>query len=357
MISVIIPAYNDERFIGRCLDSIVSQSFKDYEVVLVLDGSTDKTKEIATSYIGKVNRLFVIEQKNAGAGKARNNGIDHSCGEFVVFVDADDWLDPDALNILHQIEVDTNADYIVANAITVEKYSNDKLNYRKIGHAQDVFVDERSAVSKLYFDLNHDSSSHSPWGKMFKSAIIKENNIRFPDLRRSQDIVFNNLYARYISSIFVSSKYIYYFWNTIYTSSIYKDKTNRRNTPHFIEAEKNHLQTMEVVVSTFYDTMDYRNYTLSDDEQQLMNDGFLVGIYNNIAANVLRSFKNAKYALDNYRGNTHFQMAIKSPKQVILPYKLLAFLLRNGLYIMSIIYVRVVEFLNLSLKNIKSICK
>lgn len=352
MISIVIPAYNDERFIGRCLDSIVSQTYHDYEVLLVLDGSTDGTKDMASSYVGRIKSYSILEQPNSGAGKARNNGVEHSRGEYIVFVDADDWLEPNALLELVQIEEKTNADYIVANAITVEKRDSDEPNYRRIGHDKDIFVEGEPSVSRLFFELDQDGSSHSPWGKMFKSSIIREHSIKFPDLRRSQDIVFNNLYARYIKSIYVSTSYIYYFWNTIYTASIYKDKTNRRNTPRFIEAEKNHLQTMAEVAKTFYETMSFRGYHLSEEEQQKMNGVFLQGIYNNIATNSKRSFKNAKYALDTYGSNSLFQNAIRSPKNVRLPYKILAFFLKNRLYNLSIIYVRAVEKLNDFIKSL-----
>lgn len=345
MISIIIPAYNDEKYIARCLDSIVIQNYKDYEVLLVLDGSTDGTKNIANNYIGRVNKLRIIEQNNAGAGSARNNGIEHSSGDFIVFVDADDWLEPNALQTLIEIEENTNADYIIANAITVEQKDESEPKKRFIGHETDCFV-QGDAVSRKFLELDVDSSSHSPWGKLFKTQIIKENNIRFPDLRRSQDIVFNNVYARYINSIYVSSTYIYNFWNTIYSAKVYKDKLNRRNSPRFIEAEKNHLLTMSKVVGSFYETMRLREYKMTDAELQMKRDSYLIGIYNNIAANANRKRSNAYYALNTYGDGEYFKKAIDSPKNVMLAYKILAFFLRLHLYGVAISYVKFCEFLN-----------
>lgn len=353
IVSIVIPAYNDEKYIMRCLESIESQSYKEYEVLLVLDGSTDKTKELSLNFVGRVNNLHIIEQENAGSGRARNNGIEHSKGEYVVFVDADDWLEPDALSILMEIENDTNADYIVANAIVVEKKDDAEENKRYVGHAEDSFVEGSTEVSKKYFDLDVDASSHSPWGKLFKASIIRENNVRFPDLRRSQDIVFNNTYARYINSIYVSKQYIYNFWNTIYTSKVYKDSKNRRNSPRFIEAEKNHLGTMSRVVGSFYETMEIRGYYLTEEDYQMRNDSYLVGIYNNIAANAKRNINNVKYALNTYNKDTFFQRAIAKPKNVMFVYRVMAFLLKNRWYSLTAYYVLLCERLNVILKEIR----
>lgn len=351
MISIVIPAYNDEKYIVRCLESIEKQTYKDYEVLLVLDGSTDKTKEFASNYVGRVNNLHIIEQENTGSGRARNNGLEHSNGEYIVFVDADDWLEPEALKILMEIEDETNADYIVANAIVVEKKDDAEENKRYVGHAEDSFVEGSTEVSKKYFDLDVDASSHSPWGKLFKASIIRENNVRFPDLRRSQDIVFNNTYARYINSIYVSKQYIYNFWNTIYTSKVYKDSKNRRNSPRFIEAEKNHLGTMSRVVGSFYETMEIRGYYLTEEDYQKRNDSYLVGIYNNIAANAKRNIKNAKYALKTYNTDNYYQKAIATPQKVMLVYRIMAFLLRKRCYLAAAYYVLICEELNDILKK------
>ena len=351
LVSIVIPTYNDEKFICRCLDSIMKQTFTEYEVIVVLDGTTDSTKELAMSYSGKIRNLNVIYQENAGAGRARNNGIDHSQGDYIVFVDADDWLEPNALEILVDIEKRTNADYIVANAIVVEKKDDEEERKRYVGHSEDLFV-SGEMVSKTYFNLDCDSSSHSPWGKLFKASIIKDHDVRFPDLMRSQDIAFNNTYARYINSIFVSKQYIYNFWNTIYSAKVYKDKKNRRNSPRFIEAEKNHLGTMSKVVGTFYDTMKHRGYILSKEEQQQKNDNYLAGVYNNVVATSKRGKANVLYALSTYSNDVYYQNAIASPKSMIA-YRIFAFFLRHRMHLTASKFALLCDGLNDIVKKIK----
>lgn len=351
MISIIIPAYNDEKYIARCLQSIVNQSFVDYEVVLVLDGSTDNTKSTSLNFNNKINRLKIIEQDNAGAGKARNNGIEHSIGEYIMFVDADDWLEPDALQILWDIHELTNADYIVANAVIVED-RNGKIIHRYIGHENDSFVRDEDVIIK-YLELDYDGSSHSPWGKLFKRDIINKHHIRFPDLRRSQDIVFNNLYAKHISSIYVTSKYVYNFWNTIYSSDLLNDSSNRRNSPKFIEAQKNHLNTMEIVAASLYDVISFHKYELTQEDRLRINNSFLKGVYNNIVANAQRSITFAEYALEKYHLNASFQKAIAAPSNINIVYRLFAYFLRRRLFKVAIYYVLLVEWVNSTIKRYK----
>lgn len=341
LVSIVIPTYNDEKYISRCLDSIEKQTYPNYEVIVVLDGSTDGTKAIAESFLTKVDNISVVYQENSGAGKARNNGIKHSKGEYICFVDADDWLEPNALEILLDIEKKTNADYIVANAITVEQ-RGDTVSQRRIGHTKDIYA-EGSEVAPLYLQLENDASSHSPWGKLFKRSIIVENNVEFPDLRRSQDIVFNNIYARYIKSIYVSSEYIYNFWNTVYTKKLYKDKNNRRNSPRFIQAEREHLKTMEVVMDSFLNTMDTLHHNLSPREEQTLYKSFLKGIFNNVTANSKRSVKTAVVVLKENCQNKNFIRATAGKTSADIANRVFAFFLRNGFFHIAAWYTLIID--------------
>lgn len=97
MISIIIPVYNVEKYLAECLESILAQTYTDFEVILIDDGSPDSSGIICDAYAQKDNRIHVIHQSNAGVSTARNNGIEYATGEWITFVDSDDWLDPDFL--------------------------------------------------------------------------------------------------------------------------------------------------------------------------------------------------------------------------------------------------------------------
>lgn len=351
MISIVIPAYNDEQYIEKCLDSISRQSFKDFEVILVLDGSTDATKQKAEVYCSILPKLIIVEQQNSGSGKARNHGVEISSGDYIVFVDADDWLEDNALKTLIDIELKTDADYIVANAVTVE-IRNGKENRRYLGHTTDAFY-TGDQVSKQFFQLDYDNSSHSPWGKLYKSSIIKTNKVQFPDLRRSQDIVFNNNYAKFISSIYVSSSYVYNFRNTIYTKKLLNEAGNRRNSEKFVQAELNHINTMTIVANSLFETFEYRNYILDEEELQKLYDGYLIGVYNNIEANTNRRWKNAKNVLKKYGDTDYVRNAVKSPRDVRYAYKIFAFFLKHHMYNIVVLYVSLITKLNQFIKKNK----
>ena len=112
-VSIKIPAYNAAEYIRECVDSILAQSFKDYELILVNDGSTDSTNDILKEYACSDSRMRVLQQKNSGQSVARNNGLRHATGRFVVFVDSDDYMaSPDALARMCHVIDESEADFV-----------------------------------------------------------------------------------------------------------------------------------------------------------------------------------------------------------------------------------------------------
>jgi len=115
VISVIVPVYNVEKHLRRCIDSILTQTFRDFECILIDDGSPDNCPVICDEYAVKDSRIIVIHQENAGVSVARNAGLLIASGEWIGFVDSDDWLEPEALKILIEKQIETNADIVRAN--------------------------------------------------------------------------------------------------------------------------------------------------------------------------------------------------------------------------------------------------
>lgn len=115
MISVIVITYNAERSIARCIDSIINQTFKDIELIILNDGSTDKTLSIINSYKEIDNRLIIISRENRGVARSRQEGLDLSKGEFSVFVDSDDWVEPDFLEALYNKAIATKSDMVICD--------------------------------------------------------------------------------------------------------------------------------------------------------------------------------------------------------------------------------------------------
>ena len=120
-ISVVIPIFNTAPYLKECLDSVLNQTFTDFEVICVNDGSNDSSLEILKKYQQKDNRIKIINQENKGAGAARNVGIDHSRGEYILFLDSDDYLDKDTLNDCYEIAHSKSLDILLFKIINFDK--------------------------------------------------------------------------------------------------------------------------------------------------------------------------------------------------------------------------------------------
>lgn len=182
--SIIIPVYNVENNIKRCIDSVLSQSFIDFELILVDDGSSDNSGEICDKYAEIDKRIIVIHQKNQGVSAARNEGIKKATGKYLVFIDGDDFVEKDILKKLNQ----SDADFVL---VGFSEYSDNKVIK--------TFLDDEecwqaTSDEGIKHFLNTKSSIYV-WGKRYKKSIIDVYNIRFrQDLNISEDLLFNNDY-------------------------------------------------------------------------------------------------------------------------------------------------------------------
>ena len=171
VISVIIPVYNVEKYIRQCVDSVLEQSYKDFELILVDDGSPDNSPAICDEYAQKDTRVSVIHQKNLGVSAARNNGIRHAKGEWITFVDSDDWVDTD---YLEKFELDKDdADLIIQG---LEYYDNRNGQYFKQIKVADCILSGTDS-KKLVADNNVLGSGY-PVAKAYRKFII-DKGVRF----------------------------------------------------------------------------------------------------------------------------------------------------------------------------------
>ncbi|WP_433863468.1 glycosyltransferase family 2 protein [Sphingobacterium thalpophilum] len=209
-ISVIIPIYNAEKTIERCVKSILKQTVDDYEVILVNDGSKDNSLNLCEHFAQYDNRIRVISQLNSGPSKTRNVGIDNSLGDYLCFVDADDWLEEDYLSVfLENLKDDRTLliqdifrDTIDSNQRVVESRHNS--NY--IQGMVDV-ID----ANRLIIDYNLLRFGY-PFGKFYKASIVKEKDIRFnPGIHFSEDLIFLLEYLKYQDGVFFISKPSYHY--------------------------------------------------------------------------------------------------------------------------------------------------
>lgn len=171
-VSVIIPIYNSECYLERCLDSISAQSLTEWECICVNDGSTDRSNLILERYRVKDTRFKVIEQENYGASAARNNGIDISKGEYITFVDADDYIDDDYLQNLLCGIIESDSDICCCGYNCISP---------KDQYKQNDFETSNNINRDLFLKQLLTGTGGITWGKLYKSELIKKNCITFPN--------------------------------------------------------------------------------------------------------------------------------------------------------------------------------
>ncbi len=127
-VSVIVPVYNVEKYLERCIESLINQTFDDIEIIALNNGSTDKSLDILNYYAHKDKRIRVINNKNIGVSKSRNIGIEEAIGEYISFVDSDDWIDSNMIYILYDTISDNNCDLVMCTYIReLSNHSKDKV--------------------------------------------------------------------------------------------------------------------------------------------------------------------------------------------------------------------------------------
>ena len=190
-VSVIIPVYNPGKLLVNCLNSIVNQSLKDIEIICVDDGSTDHSLDILKDYAKNDFRFKIYSQDNLGAGCARNKGIENSNGEYIIFVDSDDWIEPDMCEKLYYHAENLNADLVLFD--TIWHLENNKI--KKVIHFDDDFF--KSNYDSNIFDYNSikdlimNGYYGVIWCKFYKASFIKNNNILFPNHKIYNDVEFH----------------------------------------------------------------------------------------------------------------------------------------------------------------------
>ncbi len=192
--SIIVPIYNVETYLEKCIDSIISQTYNDFELILIDDGSTDKSYEICKKYEVKDKRIFLIHQTNKGSAATRNLGIKHSKGEYLIFIDSDDFWNTDKLLFnLNKIIVECSPDVILFGYNKFYAQSNKTKQVSKILKRTDIYNLKKEESFKLLFLKKIFISS--AWTKVVKSKLIKDNKIFFREGILTEDIEWSALIA------------------------------------------------------------------------------------------------------------------------------------------------------------------
>jgi len=263
LISVVLPTYNVAQYLQQCLESVAAQTYRNIEVIIIIDGATDGSYEIAKDFCKTDSRFSVYWQENAGSGPARNAGLERCKGEFVMFVDPDDWIEPELLEKLYEAQSEGDYDLVASTRIKVEYDSKGQVKKIKPQHLADKTIDGKDAVRQAYMQMLRSGVVSNPTQKLFKLSVIRENKVEFPSLKRSQDIVFNYRYYSCVQSLRLIS-YSGYNYRYMPTQLAGKSPADYCKTIIFLY---NDIQAI------------YQSWGIAFPEQEMCNWFFRVRIY------------------------------------------------------------------------------
>ena len=189
LVSVVLPIYNVEKYLPKCLDSVTGQSYKNIEIICVNDGSPDASEQIVADYIKKDSRIVLINQKNQGLSGARNTGIEAAKGEYVVFLDSDDWLDPETVEVAVEEAQKENAQLVMWSyvrefptaSVTKDVFKEERIVFEGEGLTNRLHRRMAGLTGEELSDPGNADSAVTAWGKMYKTECIRD--LRFVDTK------------------------------------------------------------------------------------------------------------------------------------------------------------------------------
>ena len=233
--SIVIPVYNVAGYVEKCLDSILAQTFEDYEVILVDDGSTDETPAIIDQYAKKDDRITVIQKKNEGVSIARNTGMEKATGKYFLFFDGDDFVEPYCLQELHEIAEKNNIDTIIYG---YHRYANGEVWETNVPQFPNQMYEGKAVLEEIlpkFIGISYDGinawlrheegalvvENPALWRSMVSVDVVKKNGLLFnPELRVGEDTLFISEYLTFAQHVYIQKK-CYYYLVTRETSTIY----------------------------------------------------------------------------------------------------------------------------------------
>lgn len=245
-VSIIIPVYNGEKYINKCLKSLIGQTLKDIEIICIDDGSTDNSLEVLNSFAKKDNRIKVLTQNNSSGGvsAARNMGIKAASGEYLGFVDIDDWVDRDFFEKLYNAAIQNNCNMAAAGYKRCKRFKTTiKQRFKNI----DIFDDMNAIVKVL------DVPGHCYiWNKIYKRENWLKAGISFP-------------LGRYYEDIAIILKMFYAMGNLVVVPKVYY---HYKQTPNSIITKRKHKKDVDWAMEEFYNFAKEHNIALSPEEDR-----------------------------------------------------------------------------------------
>lgn len=214
-ISVTIPVYNTSRYLKQCIDSLKNQDFEEIEFIIVDDGSTDDSLKLCKEYTQNDNRFHIIHQENGGSALARQTGLDHARGEYVIVCDSDDWVEPNMYRRLYEKAKEENADIVICGFYSEYGEKGAKCNFHTFKNCNGI-VDNYEIILR---------GAGWSWAKLIRRSLFKENGIHYePGINLSEDSLILYKLMKYNPKVIQLSQPLYHYrreyGGTSYTNSL-----------------------------------------------------------------------------------------------------------------------------------------
>ena len=207
MVSIVVPIYNAEQYLRRCVDSILNQEYTDFELLLVNDGSTDASGDICEEYGDQDPRVIVIQKENTGVSDSRNRALDRARGKYLQFLDSDDWITPDATRLFVRAAEEYGCDMVISDFYRVV---GERLSTK--GDIEEEGVLTREEFAAHMMENPADFYYGVLWNKLYRRDIVEEHNLRMDtDINWCEDFMFNLEYIRYAKVFYALHAPIYYY--------------------------------------------------------------------------------------------------------------------------------------------------
>lgn len=228
LISIIVPVYNSAKYLPKCLDSIISQTYQNLEIILVNDGSTDNSEKIINTYAKKDSRIKTITQKNQGQSSARNAGLKEAKGSYISFVDSDDQINPSFISKLFSLYNSSVSITVCGHEFRYIKNNISKFPYQSELKPREAHESRKAYIIKL---LTLDGRMYSCNNKLFRAKVIKQHHLSFDEkLSFAEDTKFVLIYLRYAKGEIIYTPLPYYIYNFgTETSTVKKTSTIWQN--------------------------------------------------------------------------------------------------------------------------------
>lgn len=286
LVSIIIPIYNSEKYISRCIESIINQSYKNIEIVCIDDGSSDRSVKIIEDYSTKDNRIKVYTQPNSGPSVTRNYGLNVASGEYITFCDSDDYLESNYIHKLVEYIEKLDVDIVSSGYIDISKYGTIRLN--------DFYSGNQILSKQEFIECIFRGVGGTLWGKIFKTEIISKYNLRLnPDIFMCEDMIFVLQYSMQCKSFGVIEENLYNYYR-LNDESI-STKINITYYKNLVEV----LKQIEYILYTNHFSMDYIDKIISNRLKSILINLLIIQNDKKYDHSKIKKIENIKYLIND----------------------------------------------------------